>query len=65
MKTIENAHITADTKYSVSHVGKIAVMSKEPATEFEIDQSSEKETDSHLREQDGLRPYKLEARRVR
>ena len=29
LKTVENAHNTADTKYSVSHVAKIAVMSKD------------------------------------
>ena len=28
LKTVENAHSNADTKYSVSHVAKIAVMSK-------------------------------------
>ena len=29
LKTVNNAHNTADTKYSVSHVAKIAVMFKD------------------------------------
>ena len=45
-KTVENAHNTADTKYSVYPVAQITVKCPTTdATAFEFDQSSEKETD--------------------
>ena len=47
LKTIEDAHNTADTKCSVSPV------EKRRKGFSEVDQSSEKETELHLREQDG------------
>ena len=52
--TVENAHNTADTKYSVY-----------PVTAYEVDQSSEKQTDLRLCKQGGLRHCRQQERTCR
>ena len=65
LKTVEDVHNNADTKYSVSPVAKIAVRPQKRKGYTEVAQSSEKETDLHSREQDGLRLCKQQTRKVR
>ena len=57
LTTIENAHNTADTNevLRVSSREDRSDVQGQTRTAFESDQSPEKETEEHLREQDGLR----------
>ena len=67
LTTVENAHNTALTRSTACIPSRrFTVKSKDrrtDATAFESDQSSEKETDLHLREQDGLRHCLQQARK--
>ena len=65
LKTVEGVHNIADTKYGVSPVAKITVRPQKGKGYTDVDQSSEKETDLHSREQDGLRRCEQQARKVR
>ena len=49
LKTVEDVHNTEDDR---NHVAKIAEKIKNGKGHTEVDQSSEKETDWHLRKQD-------------
>ena len=64
LTTVEDAHNTAD--YWIQVVGKITLMSPTTdATTFDIDQSTEKEKELQLREQDGLRHCLRQLRKCR
>ena len=65
LTTVEDVHNTADTKYGVSPVVKNAVIPKDRRGSIQLDQSTVKETHVYLREQDGLRHYTQQARKVR
>ena len=64
LTTVENVHNTAD-KYSVSPVVKIAVIPKDRRGSIQLDQSTEKETDLYLRDQDGLQHFIQQAKKIR